>query len=113
MNGATSVERESEDSFKPPVLFVRRAFWIELHDAVFAFAVQNASRDNGAVPRTLRSVFGPTFRFRTWRRSTTLTNSAARYASDHAPLRRLKIRKRSATARPFLPNEPPEIHEES
>jgi hypothetical protein len=28
-------------------------------------------------------------------------------------LRRSKIRKRSATARPFLPNSPPEIHEES
>jgi hypothetical protein len=36
---------------------------------MFDFAVQNASRDNGAVPRTLRSVFDPSFRFRTWRQS--------------------------------------------
>jgi hypothetical protein len=43
---------------------------------------------------------------------TTLTNSAARCASDHAPLRRSKIRKiRDGAA--FLPNSPPEIHEES
>jgi hypothetical protein len=34
------------------VLFVRKAFWIELDDGVY-----------------LRSVFDPTFRFRTWRRS--------------------------------------------
>jgi hypothetical protein len=28
------VERESEDFFKPPVRFVRKALWIELHDVV-------------------------------------------------------------------------------
>jgi hypothetical protein len=51
------------------VLLVRKAFWIELHDGVFDFAVQNGFRDNGAVPRTLRSVFDQTFIFRTLLRS--------------------------------------------